>query len=247
VSSSWEGTGPRDDRGTGAGASEGWTTPRPSPRPPRILPEERMPPVSTRAARRDAFLPSRIPSPLRRGVPLLDGHFPRWITRESRPRAGRAIPSPGDRAATRIARDPFRSPDASRSSSSLFVSTSGATRCTRDRERTSAPRSATIDPRSPLPRGREGRPPEVDLRQRGGRPARSQGRPTTTLPGLPLQPAHATQRLLVRRLAAGDRQRALVGQHAAAGDVPAPRLPLPPTRSGRGAPPGGGGPGPPTP
>ena len=84
-----------------------------------------------------------------------------------------------------------------------------------------------------MPRGREGRGfGELILRQGKGVPHDRQDGRRRPAPALPLQPAHATQRLLVRGLAAGDRQRALVGQHAAAGDVPAPRLPLPPCDQG---------------
>src|SRR5512140_2866291 len=82
---------------------------------------------------------------------------PRWITRESRPssRASNSFPRRSNRHPDRTG-IPSLSPAANRSSSSLFVSTAGATRCIRDRDRTSAPRSATTEERSPLPRGREG-------------------------------------------------------------------------------------------
>ena len=171
---------------------------------------------------------------------------PRWITRESRPssRASNSFPRRSSRHPDSTAILPLpgrplqlvgirqhlrRDP--------VHVATGTARARPGAPRRRSGPRyrgAATAGPR------------EVDPPARQGRPAPSPGRPSTTRPRFSTPALARDAAPLVRGLAAGDR-RALRRPARGGAGRPGASPPPPATRSGHGAPPGGDGPGPPTP
>jgi len=203
-----------------------------------------MPPVSTRAARRDAFLPIEDPftaSPWRpsprRPLPLDESQG------RAAPRAGRAIPSPGDRAATRIAPRSLPAPRTpvapARRYSSALPARPGARATGSARARPGAPRSIRG------PRCREaakGVTPEPILRQREGVPhdrkTADDDPPRSSTPARGPDAAPPRSRACCGRSPARSRRPA-----RGVGGRPGASPPPPARRSGREAPPGGGGPG----